>query len=243
MVDQRDSLAREIDEELRREQLLKLWDRYGIYAVAAAVLVVGGIGGFKFYEHRRAVAAEAAGASLAIASREAAQSKAGEAQKVLEDLAANAPAGYSVLAKLRLASAAREAGKTAEAAAAYEAIAKSGGVDPLLAEYAQLQAATLLVDTASWTDMQNRLTVLAGDGSPWRFSARELRGLAAQKAGMLDEARSEFQRLLTDPAAPPGIVERARVMLAMLTEAELAKTPPGAPAAGDQSKVKPADKK
>src|SRR5262245_40569699 len=29
MVDQRDSLAREIDEELRREQLLKLWERYG----------------------------------------------------------------------------------------------------------------------------------------------------------------------------------------------------------------------
>ena len=45
MVDQRDSLAREIDEELRREQMLKLWERYGIYVIAAVVLVIAGIGG------------------------------------------------------------------------------------------------------------------------------------------------------------------------------------------------------
>lgn len=245
MVDQRDSLAREIDEELRREQLLKLWERYGIYAVAAAVLIVLGIGGFKYYEHRRIQAAEAAGASLAKASREAAQSKAAGVHKELEALAANAPGGYAVLAKLRLAAAAREAGKTAEAAAAYEAIAKAGA-DPLLADYARLQAAMLTVDSASWTDTQNRLNVIAADGNPWRFSARELLGLAAQKAGKLDEARSEFQRLLGDRATPPSIAERARVMMAMLTEAELAKpqaaqTP--APAGGDSSKAKPADKK
>ena len=35
MIDQRDSLAREVDEELRREQLLKLWEKYGTYVVAA----------------------------------------------------------------------------------------------------------------------------------------------------------------------------------------------------------------
>lgn len=246
MVDQRDSLAREIDEELRRDQLFKLWERYGIYAVAAAVLIIFGIGGFKYYEHRRAVAAEAAGASLVKASREAAQSKTAEAQKVLEDIAAKAPAGYAVLARLRLAAAAREAGKAAEAATAYEAIAKASGVDPLLGDYAQLQAAMLRADSASWTDMQNRLSILAGDGNAWRFSARELLGLAAHKAGKLDEARTEFQRLLSDRGTPPSIAERARVMLAMLTEAELAnpsaaQTP--APVGDDKAKAKPADKK
>ena len=48
MVDQRDSLAREIDEELRREQLLKLWEQYGTYVIAAAVLIIAGIGGYKY---------------------------------------------------------------------------------------------------------------------------------------------------------------------------------------------------
>jgi hypothetical protein len=239
MVDQRDSLAREIDEELRREQLLKLWDAYGTYVVAAAVLIIAGIGGFKYYEHRRTLAGEAAGARLAMAAREAAQDKKAEAQKALEDIAKTAPANYGVLARLRLAAAEREAGKTAEAAAAYEAIAKGSGADSLLAEYAQLQAATLKLDSDSFADMQKRLTPLAADGNAWRFSARELLGLSAQKAGKLDEARTEYQRLLSDRGTPPSIAERARIMLAMLTEAELT----GAPAGPAKAQAPPADKK
>ena len=33
-------IFREIDEELRRENLLKLWSRYGKYVIAVAVLAV-----------------------------------------------------------------------------------------------------------------------------------------------------------------------------------------------------------
>ena len=33
----------EVDEEVRREQLKKLWDRYGNYVVAAAFLLVAAV--------------------------------------------------------------------------------------------------------------------------------------------------------------------------------------------------------
>jgi hypothetical protein len=227
MVDQKDSLAREVDEELRREQLLKLWERFGTYIIAAAALIIAGIGGYKYLEHRRLLAAEAAGAQMALAVQEGAQNKTAEAEKALEAIARTGPSGYAVLARLRLAAAAREAGRTAEAASAYEAIAREGGLDPIFADYAQLQAATLTLDGASWTDIQNRLNGLAADNGPWRFSARELLALAAQKAGKIDEARSEYRYLLGDPATPPSIAERARVMMAMLTEGELVKAAPG----------------
>ena len=241
MMDQRDSLAREIDEELRREQLLKLWEQYGTYFIAAAVLIIAGIGGFKYYEHRRIQAAEAAGARFTTAARETAQDKKAEAQKALEEVASSAPSGYAVLARLRLAAADREAGKTAQAAAAFEAIAKESGLDPLLADYAQLQAAMLRLDSASWTEMQNRLNDLAAESNPWRFSARELLGLAAQKAGKTDEARTQFQRLLSDRNTPPSIGGRARVMLAMLTEAELASATPAAAGVPAPEQKAPAD--
>ena len=233
MTDQRDSLLREVDEELRREQLLKLWEQYGTYIIAAVVLFIAGVGGYKYFEHRRALAAEAAGARMAAAARDVAQNKPADAQKVLDDLVASGPQGYALLARLRLAAADRAAGKTAEAASAYEAIGSSGA-DRLLADYARLQAATLRLDGASWTDMQNRLNDLAADGNAWRFSARELLGLAAHKAGKTEEARKYFQGLLGDRNAPPGVGERARVMMAMLTEAELtgaAAAPAPAPAA------------
>ena len=222
MTDQRDSLAREIDEELRREQLLKLWERYGTYAIAVAALIIIGIGGFKYFEHRRTVAAETAGARFTAAAREAAQNRGAEAQKALEEIQSSAPAGYAVLARLRLAAADRQAGRRAEALAAYEAIGKEKGLDPLLTDYARLQAASMRLDSADWTEMQNRLNDLVADGNPWRFSARELLSLAAQKAGKAEEARTQLQRLLGDRGTPPGIGERARMMLVMLTEAELA---------------------
>jgi hypothetical protein len=241
MTDQRDSLAREIDEELRREQLLKLWESYGTYAVAAAAIIIVGIGGYKFYDYRRTVAAEAAGARFTAAAREAAEDKKAEAQKSLESIAATAPTGYATLARLRLAAGDREAGKTDQAAAAFEAIAKERGLDPLLADYARLQAAMLRLDSASWTEMQNRLNDLAAESNPWRFSARELLGLAAQKAGKTDEARTQFQRLLSDRNTPPSIGGRARVMLAMLTEAELASATPAAAGVPAPEQKAPAD--
>ena len=140
MIDQRDSLAREVDEELRRERLLKLWEQYGTYIIAAVVVIIAGIGVYKYVENRRAQAAEAAGARLASATRETVENKQAEAQKTLEEIAATGPRGYATLARLRLAAALREAGKSHEAASAYEEIARDGGIDPLLADYAQLQA-------------------------------------------------------------------------------------------------------
>ena len=35
----------EVDEEVRRDQLRKLWDRYSIYLIALAVLIVAGMAG------------------------------------------------------------------------------------------------------------------------------------------------------------------------------------------------------
>jgi len=242
MIDQRDSLAREVDEELRREQLLKLWEKYGTYVVAVIALIVVGVGGIKYYQYRTTVAAEAAGARLAAASRRPGPESNAEAQKVLTEIGSSGPAGYATLARLRLAAADREAGKLGEAAVAYEAIAEGGAGDRLLADYARLQAASLKLDTAGFTDMQNRLNDLAADGNPWRASARELLGLAALKAGKSEEARQQFQRLLSDRDTPPSIAERARIMMAMLTEAEMSAPAPAAQPPGAAPSAPPKEK-
>jgi len=39
----------EVDEEVRREQLKKLWDRYGNYVVAAAFLLVAAVAAWRGY--------------------------------------------------------------------------------------------------------------------------------------------------------------------------------------------------
>src|SRR5258708_8443911 len=54
-------IFQEVDEEVRREQLKKLWDRYGIYAVIAAFLVVAGIAAWRGYSWLEAKKAAEAG--------------------------------------------------------------------------------------------------------------------------------------------------------------------------------------
>src|SRR5262245_3538808 len=102
MVQQRDQLAREVDEELRREQLLKLWEQYGTYMIVVAALIIVGVGGIKYYQHRNAVAAEAAGGRFITAARQVSDSQS-DARKELESIVTDGPTGYATLARLRLA--------------------------------------------------------------------------------------------------------------------------------------------
>ena len=124
---------------------------------------------------------------------------------------------------MQLAGAQVKAGKPEAALPIYEVLAKDTSLDPLMRDYATLQAAMLRLDAADWTEMQNRLTPLMGDSSAWRAMARETLGLAAYKAGNADEARKLFEQVLGDRMTPPSVSERALLMLALLTDAEVAK--------------------
>lgn len=230
MADGTDTFIREVQEELRREQLTRIWERYGTYIIAAVVLLVAAVAGYKYMEYYRISTAEAAGASYRAALALNDQGKTDDAQKALAAMAGKSSSSYAALAGLRLAAAAAKAGKTAEAVAAFETVAKGSAGDELLRDHAALQAAMLRLDVADWTEMQNRLNDLTNDRNAWRFSARELLGLAAYKAGRTAEARKTFEQLLGDQGTPPSMVERTQLMLNVLTEADVAKSTGTAPA-------------
>jgi hypothetical protein len=223
MVDRKDSFLREVDEDLRRDQLLKLWEQYGTYAVAAVVFLFLGLAAYKWRESRAVVFEEQTGARFETAMRLAGESKGEEAMRAFSEIAGDGPAGYRALARLRLASEHAKAGRTAEALAAYEALSADSAVDEVLRDFAALQAAVLRLDQADWTEMKNRLTPLAEDKRPWHVPAREILGLAAFKAGQMEEATKLFEQVLGDRASTTGLSRRAQEMLAVLTDAAAAK--------------------
>jgi hypothetical protein len=229
MANQDDGLLREVEEELRRERLEKLWQQYGTYFLAGAVAIVLAVMGYKYWESQRIAAAQTAGARYEDALRLTGEGKQGSAAKEFETLAADGPAGYQALSRLQLAGALLKEGKKTEALAAYEALAGDASADKLLRGFAQLQAASVRLGEADFTEMENRLTPLLGDDSPWRFSARELLGLAAFKAGKTTDVRTILTPLLVDQATPQSIIERTQVIMAEIAAGEIAgKTPPAA---------------
>lgn len=241
MADDNDSLLREVEEELRRERMQKIWDRYNGLIIGAALLIVVGVGGYKYLEARRIASAEAAGAEFAAAQQLSEDKKTDESVKAFEKIAESGPAGYAALAKLHLAGAAAKAGKTDEAIAAYEKVLKDSSVDRLLKNFAQLQVAALQVGTADFTEVQNRLTPLAGADSAYRTTAQELLGIAALKAGKLDEARKYLEPLLLESGATRGLQERVKIMMAEIARSETAKSQPAKAAAPATTEAKPTE--
>jgi hypothetical protein len=108
-------------------------------------------------------------------------------------------------------------GNKKQAVAFYDKIS-AAGADALLRDFAKIQAATLLVDKGDAKEIKRRVEGLNIDTNPWRYSARELLGLAAFRSGNLAESEKLFGQLVSDPTAPPEISKRAEVMLTLLVK-------------------------
>jgi hypothetical protein len=221
----------EIEEDIRRERMTRLWKRFGPVLVAAAVLIVLGVSGWRAWEYYSAKQAEEAGASFEQALILARDGKHAEADAALSALMNEAPAGYAVLARFRAASelAAKD---TAAAAALFEGISQDISVVSHLRDLARIRAALILVDSGSQADVASRAEPLAGAGNYWRHSAREILALAAWKAGNVADTRRWAQELIADIETPPGARARGQLLLDLASGAETAGSPvPAAPPA------------
>ena len=107
---------------------------------------------------------------------------------------------------------------TADAVAAYDALSAVSDGGQVLQSFARIRAAMLRLDTADWTEMENRLNDLAGPDSPWRFSARELMGMSAYRNGRIADAERILRELSADPSAPRSMLGRVGVFLALIAE-------------------------
>ena len=211
-----DHLAREIDEELRREQLKKLWDRYGLVLIAAAVLIVGGTAGYRGYEAWQVSRSAEVGDRYLEAVTAANEERFAEAETVLGELSRSGVGDYAVLARMRVAALAAENGQREAALAGFEAVAEDRGADRVLRDLARLRAAHLLIETAGYDEIKERAESLATADGTWRHFAREILGLSAYRAGDSDAARVWFQALTADRAAPQNARARAELVLSVI---------------------------
>ena len=209
-------IFQEVDEEVRREQLKKLWERYGNFIIAACVLVVVGVGAWRGYEWWEAKKAAENGAAFEQAVTLAESGKQQEAEAAFAKLATDGSTGYRVLARLREAAELARTDRKA-ATAAYDGIAGDRSVGQVIQDLAALRAAYLLVDSASYADMRARLEPLTAPEGAFRHSARELLALAAWKGGEMGAARQWTETIMTDPHTPPGLRSRAEVLGELIT--------------------------
>jgi hypothetical protein len=205
----------EVDEDVRRDQLKKLWEQYSIYIVAVALLIIAGVGGWRGYQYLEAQKAAEAGAAFDKAVELSEANKHSEAEAAFTDLAAKAPSGYRMLARLRAA--AEAANRDPKAAAKmYDDIAADRSIGAPEQELARIRAAGLLVDSSSYPDMLQRLEPATAPGATYRHSARELLALSAFRAGDTAAARKWLDLIANDGETPPSLRSRAEALQALL---------------------------
>jgi hypothetical protein len=206
----------EVDEDLKQENYKKLWDRYGRYIIAVMVLIVAGTAGhvgWKSYVQKQQLAySERFNAAI----DQAKEGNLAQASGALAQLAGDANAGYAMLARFREAALRRENGEAAAAVDIYDTLADDGSIEPLYRSLASLLAVMAQLETGDPAALTARLKPLAADG-PWRHTANEYFGVLALRQNDVAAARTHFQAVADDAAAPQGARQRAAELLQTLT--------------------------
>lgn len=209
-------IFREVDEEVRKDQLQSLWKRYGVYVIAAAVAIVvataANVGWREYRESQRLKESDRFLSAAGLLQ----QGRTEAAITGFADLAETAGTGYAVLARLQEAAARAGAGDLEAAAIALDRLASDGDADRLYRDLAQLLYVMMRLDSGAPADLERRLAPLAAEGSAWRYSAQELQALLWRRQGERGRAREAFQALSTDEQAPQGVRRRAELMLAAM---------------------------
>ena len=227
----------EVDEDVRREELAQLWKKYGHYLFVLACLVLAAVAAWVFWDKWQDSKADELGAAYNAAAKLAQEGKHGEAEAAFAKIAAEGTPGYRALAQLRVAD--QIASRDVPAAAAeYDRIAAAmASQQPMFSQLAAVRAATLLVDSAGYGEIDRRLEPLTScvppaatwyswvrsfyrsksDGcTAFRHTARELLALSAWRNGDTADARRWVEAAQSDPEAPQGVRQRMELLAAIL---------------------------
>jgi hypothetical protein len=211
-------IFQEVDEEVRRERLQKLWERYGNFIIAGCILIVVGVGAWRGTEWWQNKKAGESGVAFENAVTLAQAGKHQEADAAFAKLASDGTAGYRTLSRLREAAELAATDKSA-AVKAYDAIADDKSVGPVIQQLAAVRAGYLLVDAAPYSEMRTRLEPLTAGDKVYRHSARELLALSAWKSGDTSAVKQWTGMIIGDPRSPDGTRSRAEVLSELIAAA------------------------
>ncbi len=208
--------AREVDEELRKDELQSLWQRYGKLAIAAVVLVLAAWGGWLYWQSEQRKAAGLEGEQMAAALDQLQAGSDAQAQAKLRALAASERDGYSVSAKLALAAAAIQRGDTKAAAKGFGEIASDEDIAQPWRDLALVRQTAAEYDSLPPATIIARLKPLAVKGHPWFGSAGEMVAVAYLNSGQSAQAGRLFAEIGKDEQVPESIRSRSVQMAGAL---------------------------
>jgi hypothetical protein len=218
----------EVDEGVRQEKLESWWKQWRPFVYGAVVALVGGVAVNEFILKPQAASAQAARAmeleKAVIALEEGQYEEAEAAFKAIADSGSKlAPLAAHYLAQTQLAG----RGDAEAAAATLEAIGGTEGGP--FERMALLKSAYFRADALTLAELEVTLGALVTEDSALGAMARELVAAKAFASGDVARARTEYNRLKFDAAAPAGVIQRAEIALEAMPKTDTSAPPAEAP--------------
>lgn len=204
-----EAFLREVDEELRRDQLGQFWRRWGRVLLVLVVIALAAFGGYLWWKADREKTAGLAGEQLVSAFDDLSQARPKDADAKLKALAEGKNAAYSALARLTQAARKLENGDEKGAVAGYAAIAADAAVAQPLRDAALIRGTVAAFDTLPPQAVIDRLRPLALPGGPWFGTAGEMTAIAYLKMNQPQKATAILDQIAKDKRVPETLRARA----------------------------------
>ena len=207
--DTAESFVREVDENLRRDQMAARAKRFAGVAIAAVVLFLIAVAAYLYWQDRQRKQAEAATEQLTLTLQDVGANKMAAAPAQLDALRQADSEGVTALAGLSRAALALQQGNRKLAAATYAEIAANEELAKPFRDLALVRGTALDYDTIKPDEVIARLQPLAVPGQPFFGSAGEMVGMALIAKGQKPAAAQLFAKMAADPAVPDTLRTRA----------------------------------
>jgi hypothetical protein len=205
-----EAFLREVDENLRREQMETFAKRYGKWLIAALILFLAAVGGYLYWQQKQQEKTQAQSEELTAIYDEIGNRRLDAAKKRLEPLEQAHNDVVRAAASLAQAAIALEGNDRKAALAKFHSVADDGSLPKPYRDAALIRATTLEFDSLKPQDVVSRMEPLAKPGNPWFGSAGELTAMAYLKMGQKDKAGRLFASMAADKTVPETIRNRAQ---------------------------------
>jgi hypothetical protein len=204
-----ETFLREVDENLRRDQLRDFFKQYGSWLIAGVVLLLAASGGFIWWKQHQADRFQSQVEQLAQLYKDVGGGKTSEAPQQLDDLSKSGSKAVRASAVFARAALALQESDTKLATHTYKMIADDSGLPKPYRNAALIRQTALEFDQLQPGEIVSRLEPLARPGEPWFGTAGEMTALAMIKQGRKQEAGQLFAAIAKDKGVPNTIKARA----------------------------------
>ncbi len=212
-----DALLKEIETDLKNEQLKSLWDQYGLFIIIFVALALTAAVSFETFKTWSAKRNQELSNAYAVAVSLQNQGRFDESLSLLQNLAKSQHGVYGDIARLQIANIYFEQDKNTEASDVLQQLAEDSSANPQMRDIAIIKLASYKLDTdASSEEIANLLEPLTEDSGVWANVAHELLAMVAIKDGDMNAALQQYQAIANASNVQDKLRARAQDMIAII---------------------------